>query len=135
MNILKKWYFWVGILFVFGTVGRLIENNKNELSSNNNISQTVAEKRQSDRNMIVKNLTDIAKKNKFKAKFEIDPNDDTTLIIHRESTMKPDEIENWTNYLYSVETSPEKIKEQGFNKVRIYTSVSKNIDDYSLKIL
>lgn len=83
-----------------------------------------------------KELTEMAKKNEVRIEFSVDPNDDTTLFLYRESSLKPNEISgDWTMYLFSIGTTKEYLVKQGFNKVRIYTSQSKGINDYVLKIL
>ena len=91
---------------------------------------------QVDRLSVVSELTQMAKKAEVLIEFSVDPNDDTTLMLHRVSSLKPSELSgDWTMYLYSIGSSPDNLKESGFNKVRIYTSQSKGINDYVLKIL
>jgi hypothetical protein len=81
-------------------------------------------------------LTEMAVKREVKIKFTIDSNDDKTLILFRESSLRPEELSgDWTMYLLSIGTTPEYLKESGFNKVRIYTTKSKDITDYILKPL
>jgi hypothetical protein len=89
-----------------------------------------------DRLSIAKELTKMAQEAEVHLEFSVDPNNDTTLMLHRESNLKPTELSgDWTIYLLSIGSSPEQLKEKGFNKVRIYTSKSEGITDYVLKIL
>lgn len=84
---------------------------------------------QDERLEIVEVLTAIAQDSADSSKFFIDPNDDTTLIMYTSSSLKPSELEStWTMYLF-FGSSPEELKESGFNKVRIYTSRSKHLSD------
>lgn len=81
-------------------------------------------------------LTEMALKREVKIKFTIDSNNDKTLILFRESSLRPEELSgDWTMYLLSIGTTPEYLKENGFDKVRIYTTKSKDITDYILKPL
>lgn len=90
----------------------------------------------SDRASVAAELTQKAKDAEVLIAFGVDQNDDTTLILQRVSTLAPSELSgDWTFYLYSIGSSPEYLKENGFNKVRIYTSKSKGQSDYVLKIL
>lgn len=85
---------------------------------------------------VAKELTEMAKDAEVRIEFSVDPNDDTTLVIHRVSNLRPNELSgDWTFYLLSIGSSPDYLKEKGFNKVRIYTSQSLDINDYVLKIL
>jgi hypothetical protein len=85
---------------------------------------------------ISQKLTEMAVKKQVKIKFNIDSNNDRTLILFRESSLKPEELSgDWTMYLLSIGTTPEYLKENGFDKVRIYTTKSKDITDYILKPL
>ncbi len=89
-----------------------------------------------ERLSVAQELTGLAKKAEVRIEFSVDPNDDTTLILHRESSLKPSELSgDWTFYMLSIGSSPDYLKKKGFNKVRIYTSQSKGINDYVLKIL
>ena len=89
-----------------------------------------------DRSSIAKELTKMAQEAEVLLEFSVDPNNDTTLMLYRESNLKPTELSgDWTIYLLSICSSPEHLKEKGFNKVRIYTSKSEGITDYVLKIL
>lgn len=85
---------------------------------------------------VANELTEMAKDAEVRIEFSVDPNDDTTLVIHRVSNLRPNELSgDWTFYLLSIGSSPDYLKEKGFNKVRIYTSQSLDINDYVLKIL
>ena len=89
-----------------------------------------------NRSSVAQELTEMAKKSEVRLEFSIDPNDDTTLMLHRTSSLRPSELSgDWTFYLLSIGSSPAFLKEKGFNKVRIYTSQSIGINDYVLKIL
>ena len=91
---------------------------------------------QEDRLSIAKELTKMAKEAEVRLEFSVNPIDDTTLVLYRESNLKPSELSgDWTIYLLSIGSSPEQLKEKGFNKVRIYTSQSKDLNDYVLKTL
>ncbi|NKC11776.1 MAG: hypothetical protein GKR94_06090 [Gammaproteobacteria bacterium] len=91
---------------------------------------------EADRAAVAQELSGMAKKAEVRLGFSVDPNDDTTLMLHRVSTLKPSELSgDWTFYLFSIDSSPDYLKKKGFNKVRIYTSQSKGINDYALKIL
>jgi autotransporter translocation and assembly factor TamB len=80
-------------------------------------------------------LTSRAKNISLRVRFDLDPNDDSTFVIDRATTLRPEDVKNWENYLLSVDTNKRQLKNKGFNKVRIYTSKSKSISDYVLKIL
>lgn len=88
------------------------------------------------RSEIAKKLTENAKKAEVRIEFSVDPNDDKTLMLYRVSTFRPSELSgDWTMYLLSVGTTTEQLKKEGFNKVRIYTSKSKDVSDYVLEVL
>ena len=88
------------------------------------------------RSDIAKELTEKAIKAEVGLSFSVDPNLDTTLFIYRISPLKPKELKgDWKMFLFFIGTNTDYLKEKGFNMVRIYTSQSKDINDYVLKIL
>ena len=64
-----------------------------------------------------------------------DSNDSTILWIRVKEDMRPDQIVDYSGYLNVAKTSPEELKKMGFTKVRLYTSLSEDINDYSLRSL
>ncbi len=88
------------------------------------------------RKEIAVSLSQAAIDTEVKVSFSVDPNDDTTLVIHRISHLKPAELAgNWKIiYLMSIGAGAEELKKQGFDKARIYTSQSEDISDYVLKV-
>ena len=89
-----------------------------------------------ERTTVAQELTELAKKAEVRMEFSVDPNDDTTLMLHRVSSLKPSELSgDWAFYILSIGSSTDYLKKKGFNKVRIYTSQSKSVNDYVLKIL
>ena len=88
------------------------------------------------REEIAAELTQKAIEVDLKISFKVDPNDDTTLVLYRATTLKPSELAgDWNIYLLSVGSDIEALKKDGFNKARIYTSKSDGVSDYVLKIL
>ena len=91
---------------------------------------------QTDRSSVANELNQMAKKAEVRLEFSVDPNDDTTLMLYRESNLKPSELSgDWSLYLLSIGSSTEYLTAKGFNKVRIYTTKSNGVNDYVLKIL
>ncbi len=89
------------------------------VSCGKNTDSSSANNKEPERLAKVQELNSFAKENSLKAKFGTDPNDSTTLIFLRESSLSAKDLHfNVIGY----GTSIEDLKEVGFNKVRVYTS-------------
>ena len=67
--------------------------------------------------------------------FLTEPNDNGTLIISRETNIKPEGVMDWESYLLEAATDVNELKHAGFEQVKIYTSLSVYGFDYKLIIL
>jgi hypothetical protein len=91
---------------------------------------------QADRQAIAKELTAMAQEYAARFEFAVAPDDDTTLIMYYDTHLKASELTgDWTSYLFAFGSSPEELKDEGFTQIRIYTSRSKDVNDYVLKNL
>ena len=84
---------------------------------------------------LVKDMNKIAQDKGAGVVFAVDGKDDSILIINRREEIKPEDIDDWKNYLLSADVNIEKLKETGFKSIKIYTSTSKDASDFALKSL
>ena len=133
----------VNILIFFGTIivgiliARMVTNNddqkvKEEAPTWENPS---GQKPLPPELKLVKDMNEIAQDKGAGVVFAVDGKDNSILIINRREDINPEDIEDWNAYLLSAETSIEILKQTGFKKVKIYTSLSNGATDFTLKSL
>jgi len=75
------------------------------------------------------------------SEFTLDPNNSKTLCLKRNTMISPDQVggagDNWVYLILSIteQGDTKELKSKGFTAVRIYTNVSKDLSDYSLRII
>lgn len=139
----KKHYFFICLFlsFVFYFLVNLGEprDQQKNFKKGSSVNTKLSKTNDAQREAIIKRFNSLikesyARNDPFYLTFGLDPLDSKTLCIYRQSTLKADEIQNWSLLLLSVNSSIDELKAMGFNKIRIYSSVD-NYTNYSLKIL
>jgi hypothetical protein len=111
-----------------------------DLNVNKKATQTENVGSKEIRESYIKFLNKQASKLDTNSKFTLDENDSTTLCLHRKTKLRPEDVGGNEQWIFLISTLTEnmdisEIKSKGFNKVRIYTLTSKDISDYSLRII